>query len=104
MRSLGGLDVPAIGFGAMVLSPGVYGEIDDERAITAVRAAIAAGGTFIDTSDAYGDGGHNEQVVGRAIRGRREEITVATKFGLRPPGRVRRSGHVDSPTAHNLIR
>lgn len=85
IRSLGGLDVPAIGFGAMVLSPGMYGEIDDDRGVAAIRAAIAAGGTFIDTSDAYGDAGHNERLVGRAIRGRRDEITVATKFGLAVP-------------------
>jgi aryl-alcohol dehydrogenase-like predicted oxidoreductase len=82
-RNLGGLDVPAIGFGAMVLSPGMYGEIDDDRALTALTAAIDAGATFIDTSDAYGDDGHNEKLVGRAIRGRRDEVTVATKFGLR---------------------
>jgi aryl-alcohol dehydrogenase-like predicted oxidoreductase len=82
IRSLGELDVPAIGFGAMVLSPGMYGEIDDERAVEALRAAIDAGGTFIDTSDAYGDDGHNERLVGRAIRGR-DDITVATKFGLK---------------------
>lgn len=82
IRSLGGLDVPAIGFGAMVLSPGMYGEIDDDRGVAAIEAAITAGGTFIDTSDAYGDAGHNERLVGRAIRGRRDEITLATKFGL----------------------
>ncbi|TCO32890.1 aryl-alcohol dehydrogenase-like predicted oxidoreductase [Kribbella steppae] len=84
-RSLGQLDVPAIGFGAMVLSPGMYGEIDDDRGVAAIRAAIEAGGTFLDTSDAYGDDGHNERLVGRAIRGRRDEITLATKFGLAVP-------------------
>jgi aryl-alcohol dehydrogenase-like predicted oxidoreductase len=69
----------------MVLSPGMYGDIDDDRAIAALHAAIGAGGAFIDTSDAYGDDGHNEKVVGRAIRGRRDEVTVATKFGLKLP-------------------
>jgi len=83
LRNLGGLQVPAIGFGAMVLSPGMYGEIDDDRGVAAIRAAIEAGGTFIDTSDAYGNDAHNERLVGRAIRGRREQITVATKFGLK---------------------
>jgi aryl-alcohol dehydrogenase-like predicted oxidoreductase len=82
-RTLGELEVPAIGFGAMVLSPGMYGEIDDDRGVAAIRTAVEAGGTFIDTSDAYGDDGHNERLVGRAIRGRREEITLATKFGLK---------------------
>ncbi|WP_219471311.1 aldo/keto reductase [Nonomuraea rhizosphaerae] len=86
MRTLGtSLQVPAIGFGAMVLSPGVYGDIDDSRAGTALRAALDAGATFVDTSDAYGVDGHNERLVGRAIKGRRDEVVLATKFGLAVP-------------------
>ncbi|MFF5209021.1 aldo/keto reductase [Streptosporangium sp. NPDC000396] len=84
-RTLGNLKVSAIGFGAMVLSPGMYGEIDEERALTALGHALDSGATFIDTSDAYGDDGHNERLVGKAIRGRREEVVVATKFGLNVP-------------------
>lgn len=84
-RQLRNLQVPAIGYGAMVLSPGVYGEIDDDRAVTALRHAFDSGATFVDTSDAYGSGGHNEQLVGTAIRGRRDDVVVATKFGLRVP-------------------
>ncbi|HKA83333.1 MAG TPA: aldo/keto reductase [Acidimicrobiales bacterium] len=80
-RHLGDLAVPAIGFGAMVLSPGMYGDIDEDRALTALRHAIEAGATFVDTSDAYGEG-HNESLVGRAIAGRRDDVVVATKFGL----------------------
>jgi aryl-alcohol dehydrogenase-like predicted oxidoreductase len=80
-RHLNELAVPAIGFGAMVLSPGMYGDIDDDRAVTALRHAIDAGATFVDTSDAYGEG-HNESLVGWAIAGRRDEVVVATKFGL----------------------
>lgn len=80
-RHIGELAVPAIGFGAMVLSPGMYGEIDDDRALTALRHAFDAGATFVDTSDAYGDG-HNESLVGQAIAGRRDDVVVATKFGL----------------------
>jgi aryl-alcohol dehydrogenase-like predicted oxidoreductase len=80
--------VPAIGFGAMVLSPGMYGDIDDERALAALRHAIDVGATFIDTSDAYGDDGHNERLVGRAIAGRRDQVVVATKFGLNIPAGV----------------
>jgi aryl-alcohol dehydrogenase-like predicted oxidoreductase len=80
-RHLGDLAVPAIGFGAMVLSPGMYGDIDDDRALTALRHAFDAGATFVDTSDAYGEG-HNEALVGRAIAGRRDDVVVATKFGL----------------------
>ena len=85
VRSLGKLEVSALGFGAMVLSPGMYGEIDDDRARDALRAAFDAGATFVDTSDGYGADGHNERVVGAALRGRREEIVVATKFGFRLP-------------------
>lgn len=84
-RRLGGLEVSALGYGAMVLSPGVYGEIDDERAERALNAAIDAGATLIDTSDGYGADGHNERLVGRALKGRREQVAVATKFGFRLP-------------------
>jgi aryl-alcohol dehydrogenase-like predicted oxidoreductase len=86
-RALGPLDVPAIGFGAMVLSPGMYGEIDDDRALRALHAALDGGATFLDTSDAYGTDGHNEQLVGRVLRerGADQRIVVATKFGLRIP-------------------
>jgi aryl-alcohol dehydrogenase-like predicted oxidoreductase len=80
-RHLGDLAVPAIGFGAMVLSPGMYGDIDDDRALAALRHAFDAGAAFVDTSDAYGEG-HNESLVGRAIAGRRDDVVVATKFGL----------------------
>ncbi|MEV4802448.1 aldo/keto reductase [Nonomuraea sp. NPDC049421] len=85
-RTLGdGLRIPAIGYGAMVLSPGMYGEVDDARGEAAIKAALDAGGTHVDTSDAYGPDGHNERLVGRAIKGRRDEVVVATKFGLAVP-------------------
>jgi aryl-alcohol dehydrogenase-like predicted oxidoreductase len=83
-RTLGRLTSSAIGFGSMVLSPGVYGDIDDDRAFAALGAALDEGATHIDTSDAYGEAGHNERLVGRALRGsgRRDEVLLATKFGL----------------------
>lgn len=84
-RRLAGLSTSALGFGAMVLSPGMYGEIDDSRAVAALRAALDEGATLIDTADGYGADGHNERVVGRAVRGRREEVVIATKFGFRIP-------------------
>ncbi|MFC0597464.1 aldo/keto reductase [Streptomyces palmae] len=84
-RTLGDLTTSAIGFGAMVLSPGAYGEIDEDRALTALRAAVDEGATLIDTSDGYGEAGHNESIVGRAVRGRREQVVIATKFGFRLP-------------------
>ncbi|OLT24069.1 aldo/keto reductase [Actinomadura sp. CNU-125] len=87
-RSLGRLEVSAIGFGAMVLSPGVYGEVDDERGLTALRHAFDHGAAFVDTSDGYGVDGHNERLVGRALRGRRDDVAVATKFGFNLPDGV----------------
>ncbi|MGY1673758.1 aldo/keto reductase [Geodermatophilus sp. SYSU D00710] len=84
-RTLGDLAVPAVGFGAMVLSPGMYGAVDEERAQQALTAALDAGATFVDTSDGYGPDGHNERLVGRAVRERRDEVVLATKFGFRIP-------------------
>ena len=90
-RTLGdGLEVSAIGFGAMVLSPGMYGEVNAERGLAALDHAIRAGATFVNTADGYG-GGDNEELVGRAIAGRRDEVVVATKFGLNLPEGV--EGH-----------
>ncbi|MDT3395647.1 aldo/keto reductase [Streptomyces sp. B1866] len=85
-RTLGDdLTASAIGFGAMVLSPGMYGQTDDERGLAALRAALDAGATLIDTSDGYGLDGHNERLVGEAVKGRRDEVVIATKFGFRLP-------------------
>ncbi|MGX4737367.1 aldo/keto reductase [Kitasatospora griseola] len=80
-RMLGALAGSSIGFGAMVLSPGVYGEIDEQRGRAALHAAVDAGARMIDTADGYGRG-HNEQLIGRALAGRRDEVVLATKFGL----------------------
>jgi aryl-alcohol dehydrogenase-like predicted oxidoreductase len=80
-RSLGssGISVSAIGLGCMSLS-GTYGASNDDEGIALIREALDQGITFLDTSDAYGKG-HNEQLVGKAIAGRRNELVLATKFG-----------------------
>lgn len=80
-RSLGasGLEVSAIGLGCMSFS-GVYGASEDDAAIKLINEAIDRGVNFLDTADMYG-WGHNEELVGRAIKGRRSEIVLATKFG-----------------------
>jgi aryl-alcohol dehydrogenase-like predicted oxidoreductase len=80
-RSLGssGISVSAIGLGCMSLS-GVYGKSNDDEGVALIRAALDQGITFLDTSDAYGKG-HNEELVGKAIAGRRNELVLATKFG-----------------------
>jgi aryl-alcohol dehydrogenase-like predicted oxidoreductase len=80
-RALGtsGIDVSAIGFGCMSLS-GVYGASRDEEGISVIHEALDRGVTFLDTSDMYGFG-HNEELVGKAIKRRRNGIVLATKFG-----------------------
>lgn len=69
----------AVGLGCMSLS-GVYGESSDDAGIALIRAALERGITFLDTSDMYGFG-HNEELVGKAIKGFRDQIVLATKFG-----------------------
>ena len=80
-RKLGadGLDVPAIGLGCMVM-PGFYNPGDEAQSIATLHHAADLGVTFIDNSDAYGQG-KNEDLVGRGIKGRRDDYIVATKFG-----------------------
>jgi aryl-alcohol dehydrogenase-like predicted oxidoreductase len=75
----GGLSVSAIGLGCMSLS-GVYGSADDAVSEDLIRHAIDCGVDHFDSSDMYG-WGHNEQVLGRALKGRRDQVLVATKFG-----------------------
>ena len=80
-RTLGksGLRVSAMGLGLMSMS-GTYGKSDDEQSIRVIHAAIDRGVDFLDSSDLYG-WGHNEQLLGRALKGRRKGVVVATKFG-----------------------
>ena len=80
-RMLGrnGPTVSAIGFGCMSLS-GVYGKSDDEAGIALIQYAIDRGVDFLDSSDMYG-WGHNEDLIGRALKGRRDRVILATKFG-----------------------
>ncbi len=75
----GGLTVAAIGLGCMSLS-GIYGAAADAASEALIRYAIDRGVDHLDSSDMYG-WGHNEQVVGRAIKGRRDRVVLATKFG-----------------------
>jgi aryl-alcohol dehydrogenase-like predicted oxidoreductase len=86
-RTLGrpGLPVSAIGLGCMSLS-GVYGAADDAASEDLIRYAIDRGVDHLDSSDMYG-WGHNEELVGRAIKGRRDRVVLVTKFG-----QVRREG------------
>src|ERR1700733_3247577 len=84
-RKLGGLEVSAVGLGCMSMTP-IYGEPAEPEAIATIHRAAELGVDLVDTSDAYGNGA-NEELVGRAIKGVRDKIVLATKFGqVRSPG------------------
>jgi aryl-alcohol dehydrogenase-like predicted oxidoreductase len=80
-RTLGHSDlrVSAIGLGCMSMS-GTYGKADDAESITVIHHALDQGINFLDSSDMYG-WGHNEELLGRALKGRRDRVVLTTKFG-----------------------
>src|SRR5262249_20609467 len=96
-RQLGhsSLSVPALGLGCMSMS-GTYGKHDDPQSIDVVHRALDLGVNFLDSSDMYGFG-HNEELLGRAIRGRRDQVVLSTKFGQvrTPEGRMTVNGRPD---------
>src|SRR5919106_5439376 len=86
-RTLGksGLGVSAVGLGLMSMS-GVYGKPDDAESIRVIHRALDLGVNLLDSSDMYG-WGHNEELLGRALKGRRDRAVVVTKFGqVQNPG------------------
>jgi aryl-alcohol dehydrogenase-like predicted oxidoreductase len=100
------LTVSAIGFGAMALTP-VYGEVDDAESLATLHRSIDVGVTFIDTANVYG-GGANERLIAGLLADRRDEVTLATKFGIvgNPAGRVAGAGLVsrgDAAYVHQCI-
>jgi aryl-alcohol dehydrogenase-like predicted oxidoreductase len=75
-----GLSVSAIGFGAMALTP-IYGAVDDTESLATLNHCLDVGVTFIDTANIYG-GGENERLIANLLQDRRDEVTLATKFGI----------------------
>lgn len=84
MARIGDLEVSAQGFGAMGLSH-VYGRADDAESVRTIHRAVDLGITFFDTATGYG-GGHNEELLGRAVRDRRDGLVIASKFTHRGGG------------------
>ncbi|KIL40889.1 aldo/keto reductase [Gordoniibacillus kamchatkensis] len=90
-RKLGttGIEVSPVGFGCWAIGgpfwldglPDGWGEVDDRESIRAIGRALELGINFFDTSDAYG-AGHSEEIIGQALKGRRHETVIATKFGF----------------------
>lgn len=89
-RTLGrsGITVSALGLGCWAIggptwsgeTPVGWGRVEDSESIRAIQRAMDLGGTFFDTADVYGTG-HSERVLGQAIKGRRNQVVIATKFG-----------------------
>ncbi|MCB0073528.1 MAG: aldo/keto reductase, partial [Caldilineaceae bacterium] len=89
-RTLGrsGIDVSALGMGCWAIGgpfwrgdkPVGWGDVDDAESMRAIARALELGVTLFDTSDVYGCG-HSERILGEALRGRRDQVVIATKFG-----------------------
>jgi aryl-alcohol dehydrogenase-like predicted oxidoreductase len=101
-RKLGSLEVSALGLGCMGMSA-FYGSTDEAESIATIRRALELGITFLDTAQLYGPL-TNEELVGRAIRGHRDEYVIATKFARRmddaTPGEMSTVGPLDGSAEH----
>jgi aryl-alcohol dehydrogenase-like predicted oxidoreductase len=84
-------------------NPVGWGEVDDEESVRAVHRALDLGVTFFDTADVYG-AGHSERVLGRAVAGRRDEVVIATKWGLNFDETTKQISDDDGSTPEYLRR
>ncbi len=82
-RTLGrtGLEVSTIGFGGWAIGGDAWGPVEDRQSLAAIERALELGVTFFDTADVYGRG-RSEELLGRALGGRRDDVVVCTKVGL----------------------
>lgn len=109
MRELGrsGIKISAMGLGCWAIGgpfwagdrAAGWGAVDDDESIRAIHAGIDHGITFFDTADVYG-AGHSEWVLGRALQGRRDQVVIATKFGLTFEGLTRQITGSDTSAAY----
>jgi aryl-alcohol dehydrogenase-like predicted oxidoreductase len=101
-RTLGSLEVSALGLGCMGMSA-FYGSTDEDEAIATIQRALELGVNFLDTAQLYGPL-TNEQLVGRAVKGHRDEYVIATKFARRmdgaTPGDMSTIGTLDGSAEH----
>ena len=101
-RKLGTLEVSALGLGCMGMSA-FYGSADEGEAVATIQRALDLGINFIDTAQLYGPL-TNEELVGKAVHGQRDEYVIATKFARRmdqaTPGDMSTVGPLDGSAAH----
>ena len=76
-----GIEVSAIGMGCWAIGGDAWGPVEDRDSLAAMERALELGVTFFDTADVYGRG-HSEELVGRALKDRRDDVVIATKVGL----------------------